>query len=141
MPKRTFFSSLFRSFRPQAERSDAAAAAAAAATAASTPQMREYEASNFEIRIRSSEVVVRQVLKKFFQQTNIGDVVSPIGFRCTYVSPTDYSVICNFVVWIEDETIAGGPPRQYVQFLLSHGNCALFNQVCRLALNFFEQAS
>ena len=141
VPKRTFFSSLFRSFRPQAERSDAAAAAAAAATAASTPQMREYEASNFEIRIRSSEVVVRQVLKKFFQQTNIGDVVSPIGFRCTYVSPTDYSVICNFVVWIEDETIAGGPPRQYVQFLLSHGNCALFNQVCRLALNFFEQAS
>lgn len=137
VPKRTFFSSLFRSLRPQqSERTDAAAAAAAA-----TPQMREFEASNFEIRIRRSEVVVRQVLKEFFLQTNIAEVVSPIGFRCTYMSPTDLSVMCNFVVWIEDETIAGGPPRQYVQFLLSHGSCALFNQVCRLAVNFFEQAS
>lgn len=147
VPKRTFFSSLFRSFRPQAERSDAAvvgtaaAAAAAAASSMPSPQMREFEASNFEIRIRRSEVVVRQVLKEFFLQANIGDQVSPIGFRCTYVAPNDYSIICNFVVWIEDETIAGGPPRQYVQFLLSHGNCALFNQVCRLALKFFEQAS
>ena len=140
MPKRTFFSSLFRSFRPQAERSDAAAAAAASA-AASPQQTREFEASNFEIRIRRSEVIVRQVLNEFFLQTNIVGMVSPIGFRCTYVSPTDFSIMCNFVVWIEDETIAGGPPRQYVQFLLSHGDCALFNQVCRLALKFFEQAS
>ena len=103
--------------------------------------MREFEASHVEIRIRRSEVVVRQVLKEFFLQTNIAEVVSPIGFRCTYMSPADLSIMCNFVVWIEDETIAGGPPRQYVQFLLSHGSCALFNQVCRLAVNFFEQAS
>ena len=104
------------------------------------PLEREYEASNFEIRMRKAEVIVRQILEEFFVQASIQGVASPIGFRCMYVSPQDFATTCNFVVWIEDETI-GASQRQYVQFLLSHGSCALFNQVCRLALRFFEKES
>jgi len=100
----------------------------------------ENEASNYEIRIRKAEVIVRRLLEEFFVLANVQGTTSPIGFRCVHVSSLDFTTSCNFIVWVEDETIPGNPPSMYVQFLLSHGSCALFNQVCRRACEFFDNA-
>jgi len=154
VPKRSFFFHIFRRGSSSSSSSSAAASpntssAASPATMSTTSSstslspehiIPEYEASNYEIRIRKAEVIVRRLLEEFFVQSNIQGITSPIGFRCTYVSSLDFSTTCNFIVWVEDETIPDNPPSMYVQFLLSHGSCALFNQVCRRACQFFDMA-
>jgi len=145
VPKRSFFFSIFRRGSSSSSSPATSSASSSASSSPGLPEEQqhiipEYEASNYEIRIRKAEVIVRRVLEEFFVQCNIQGVTSPIGFRCMYVSSLDFSTTCNFIVWVEDETIPGNPPSMYVQFLLSHGSCALFNQVCRRACEFFDQA-
>jgi len=136
VPKRSFFLSIFR----HKSSSSSSSSTSTAGPVASVHIVPENEASNYEIRIRKAEVIVRRLLEEFFVLANVQGTTSPIGFRCVHVSSLDFTTSCNFIVWVEDETIPGNPPSMYVQFLLSHGSCALFNQVCRRACEFFDNA-